>query len=311
LRNTPISLVFLMHTVASARAWAIDELKRCHVESPVLTADILLGFVLGWDRVRVLSHPEHSIREEAWAGLQDMVCRRARGEPVQYLTGEREFYGLVFRVTPEVLIPRPETELMVEKAIDLIRNSLNPQARFLDVGTGSGCIAISVAREVPSSIGWAVDLSKAALLIARENAAQNDVAERILLVQADLLECFPRKPLFDFILCNPPYIPLHECDSLPAEVRDHEPHRALFGGESGFEVYGRLIPEVSTRLAWGGYLLLEVGAGQDERVGQLVEEAGLCLEMTVEDLRGIPRCIVGRKLLRRNERNGQDSRCGW
>jgi release factor glutamine methyltransferase len=304
LQNNAISLVFPMHTVASARSWAIEELKRYHVESPVLTADILLGFVLGWDRVRVLSHPEHPVREEVWAGFQDMVCRRARGEPIQYLTGTREFYGLVFRVTPDVLIPRPETELMVEKAVDLIRSSQNPQVRFLDVGTGSGCIAVSVAREIPSSIGWAVDLSKAALLIARDNAMRNGVAGRILMVQSDLLKCFPGKPLFDFILCNPPYIPLEECDSLPAEVRDHEPHRALFAGESGLEVYGRLIPQASTRLASGGYLLLEVGAGQDERVGQLVEEAGLCLEMTVEDLRGIPRCIVGRKLLRRNGRYG-------
>ena len=293
-----------MNTVASARAWAIEELKRSHVESPVLTADILIGFVLGWDRVRILSHPEQFIREEAWAGLQELVCRRARGEPLQYLTEEREFYGLVFRVTPDVLIPRPETELVVEKAIDLIRSSQRPNARFLDVGTGSGCIAISVAHEIPSSIGWAVDLSSEALLIARENATRYRVAERILLVQADLLECFPRKPLFDFILCNPPYIPLEEYDNLPSEVRDHEPHNALFGGESGFDVYGRLIPEVSSRLASGGYLLLEAGAGQAERIGQLVEEAGLYMELTVNDLRGIPRCLIGRKLLRRNGSNG-------
>ncbi len=289
-----------MHTVASARAWAIEELKRSHIESPALTADILLGFVLGWDRVRILGHPEQIIREGVWADFQDMVKRRAGGEPLQYLTQEREFYGLVFRVTPDVLIPRPETELMVEKAVELIRSSLNPRARFLDVGTGSGCIAISLAHVVPSAIGWAVDSSPTALLVARENAAQNRVAQRILLVQADLVECFPPKQFFDVILCNPPYIPLGEYDSLPSEVRDHEPRNALFGGETGFEVYDRLIPEASSRLATGGYILLEVGVGQAGRVGQLIEEAGLCLEMTVNDLQGIPRCLVGRKLLRRN-----------
>ena len=289
-----------MHTVASARAWAIEELKRSHTESPALTADILLGFVLGWDRVRILSHPEQIIREEVWADFQDTVKRRAGGEPLQYLTLEREFYGLVFRVTPDVLIPRPETELMVEKAVELIGSSLYSKARFLDVGTGSGCIAISLAHEVPSAIGWAVDLSPTALLVARENAAQNRVAERIMLVQADLLECFRPKQFFDVILCNPPYIPLEECDSLPSEVRDHEPHDALFGGETGFEVYDRLIPEASSRLAAEGYILLEVGAGQAGRVGQLIEEAGFCLEMTVNDLQGIPRCLVGRKHLRRN-----------
>lgn len=293
-----------MHTVASARAWAVKELKRSHAESPALTADILLGFALGWDRVRILSYPEQIIREEIWTSFRDMVSRRAGGEPLQYLTKEREFYGLVFRVTPDVLIPRPETELLVEKAIELIGNSPNSNIRFLDIGTGSGCIAISIAHEVPSSIGWAIDLSLAALLIARENAKLNRVAEQVLFAQGDLLECFPKKSLFDFILCNPPYVPLEDYDSLPVEVRDHEPHSALFGGKSGFAVYDRLIPEASFRLASGGFLLLEVGAGQAERVGQFVEEAGLNLEMTINDLQGIPRCLVGRKRLRRNGNNG-------
>jgi release factor glutamine methyltransferase len=293
-----------MHTVASARAWAIEELKRSHIESPALTADLLLGFVLDWDRVRILGHPEQIIGKEVWSDFQNMVKRRAGGEPLQYLTQEKEFYGLLFRVTPDVLIPRPETELMVEKAVELIGNSLNPKARFLDVGTGSGCIAVSLAHEVPSAIGWAVDLSPAALLVAQENALRHRVAERILLVHADLLECFRSKQFFDVILCNPPYIPLEEYGSLPSEVRDHEPHNALFGGKTGFEVYDRLIPEVSSRLAAGGYILLEVGAGQAGRVGKLIEETELHLELTVNDLQGIPRCVVGRKFLRRNWSNG-------
>jgi release factor glutamine methyltransferase len=293
-----------MHTVASARAWAIYEFKKAQVESPALTADLLLGFVLGWDRVRVLSHAEQSVPQEAWVRLQGLVFRRLEGEPLQYLTGEKEFYGLVFRVTPDVLIPRPETETLVEKAIQIIRSRSLARTRFVDIGTGSGCIAISVAHEIPNSIGWAVDISAAALRIAHENAVRNQVAERILLVQADLLECFPRKSCFDFVLCNPPYVPLEEYDSLTTEVRDHEPHYALFGGDSGLEIYRRLMPEVSSRIVSGGFLLFELGAGQAECVVPLVEREGFSVEMIENDLQGIPRCLIGRRLHRSTATNG-------
>lgn len=272
------------------------------MESPALTADLLLGLTLGWDRVRILSHTEDSVPEEAWHRMQDLVCRRAKGEPLQYLTGEKEFYGLVFQVTPDVLIPRPETEILVEKALELIRSTSLPRTRFADIGAGSGCIAISVAHDIPSAIGWAVDSSAAALRVARRNARRHGVNERILLVHADLLGCFPPKPCLDFILCNPPYVAFEDCDSLPSEVRDHEPHEALFGGRSGLDIYRRLIPEVSSRLLSGGYLLLELGAGQAMRVGQLVEAEGLSLEMLVNDLQGIPRCLVGQK--RPGRKNG-------
>ncbi len=285
-----------MQTVASARLWATGELRRAGLKSPGLAADLLLGFVLGWDRVRLLGHTEQLIQEEAWARLQNLVLRRAKGEPLQYLTGEKEFYGLVFQVTPDVLIPRPETEILAEKALDLIRDHLPSRCRFVDVGTGSGCIAVSIAVNSPDSIGWAVDISAAALRIARQNAIRHGVTEQIRLIQADLLECFPRRPCFDLILCNPPYVALTEYDSLPCDVRDYEPHKALFGGESGLEVYRRLIPEVSSRLASGGYLLLELGAGQAGEVEQLVEREKISLETTVNDLQGIPRCLVGRRL---------------
>jgi release factor glutamine methyltransferase len=288
-----------MHTVTSVKAWAIEELKRVQVESPALTADLLLGWILGWDRVRVLSHPEQSVQEEAWIRLQNLILRRAKGEPLQYLTGEKEFYGLVFQVTPEVLIPRPETEILVEQALDLIRQHFLPKARLADIGTGSGCIAISIASEAPSSVGWAVDLSVAALRIAYENAVRHNVAGRMSFIQADLLECFPRKACFDLIVCNPPYVARKDYDSLPCEVRAFEPHEALFGGESGFDVYRRLIPEVFSRLESGGYLLLELGAGQLELVGQLVKDEGLSLERIVNDLQGIPRCLIGRKRMGR------------
>jgi release factor glutamine methyltransferase len=286
-----------MHTVADARAWAIEQLKRGQTGNPVSAADLLLGHILGWDRVRVLSRTEHMVPEEAWIHLQALVDRRIHGEPLQYLTGEKEFYGLAFRVAPGVLIPRPETEILVENALSLIKNHSYSIVRFADIGTGSGCIAISVAHEIPSAIGWAVDLSAAALRIAHENMIRHNVNHRILLVQSDLLECFPPKECLDLVLCNPPYVAFRDYDSLPSEVRDYEPHEALFGGESGYEIYRRLLPEVFCRLMTGGYLLLEAGAGQAEWIGQQVELEGFSLEMTVNDLQGIPRCIIARKIL--------------
>jgi release factor glutamine methyltransferase len=288
-----------MLTVAGARSWGIDKLKRAHTENPVLTADLLLGCVLGWERINVLTRTEQAVPEDAWIRFQDLAARRVLGEPLHYLTGEKEFYGLSFRVAPGVLIPRPETEILVEKAVDLIKNCSVSEIRFADIGTGSGCIAISIVHEVPSSIGCAVDLSSAALAIARGNAIRHKVSEKILFIQADLLECFPAREFFDLVLCNPPYIAFRECDSLPSEVRDYEPHEALFGGESGLDIYRRLVPEAASRLALRGHLLLEVGAGQAEWVGQLVEKEGLSLETVIKDLQGIERCIVAQKILRR------------
>jgi release factor glutamine methyltransferase len=283
-----------MHTVASAKAWAVQELKRAQAKSPPLSADLLLASVLCWDRVRVLTHTEELISEEAWARFQDLVFRRAKGEPLQYLTGQQEFYGLIFRTGPGVLIPRPETEIMVEKAIDLMKGRL--ENRFLDIGTGSGCIAISIACEVPSAMGLAVDISIEALEIARGNAIRHGVAERILMIRSNLLDGFPRKPVFDFVFCNPPYVALRDYDSLPSEVRDYEPHLALFGGESGMQFYLELAKAVPSRLFAGGYLLLELGAGQVEQVRELVEREGLSVETVLNDLQGIPRCLVARKL---------------
>lgn len=287
-----------MQTVRSGRAWTLEELKRAHIDSPALTADLLLGFVLGWDRVRLLSRPEHEMEDESWDRLRRLTHRRANGEPLQYLTGEQEFYGLPFKVTPAVLIPRPETEILVEKAIELIRDYATPNACFADIGTGSGCIAVSVALRAPAATGWAIDLSAVALEIARENAARHGVENRIRFERSDLLECFDHKPCLDFIFCNPPYVALDEYDSLPTEVKNHEPHEALFGGASGLDVYRRLIPEAKTRLVAGGSMLLEVGAGQAQQVGQFMEQEGLSLLQVLNDLQGIPRCLIGQKATR-------------
>jgi release factor glutamine methyltransferase len=286
-----------MHTVADARAWAVEEIKRAQTENPLLTADLLLGHVLGWERVHVLSRTEQIVPEEAWIRLRDLVRRRIHGEPLQYLTGEQEFYGLVFRVAPGVLIPRPETEILVEKALSLIENSRNSSTRFADIGVGSGCIAIVIAHEIHSAIGCAIDISAAALRIARENVTRHKLSDRIFLLQSDLLSGVASKECFDLVLCNPPYVAQRDSGSLPSEVRDFEPHEALFGGESGLEVYLRLLPEIFSRLVPGGYLLLEAGAGQAEWIEQQAIKEGFSLETTLKDLQGIPRCIIARKIL--------------
>ncbi len=285
-----------MRTVGTARSWAIEKLRRNRVECPETSADLLLGFVFGWDRVRVLSRFEHRMEEEVWGRFENLIRRRAAGEPLQYLTGEQEFYGLQFHVTPEVLIPRPETELLVEEALSLVRALPFQGIRFLDVGTGSGCIAVSVAREIPAAKGWATDISAEALKIAGKNAARHEVARRIQFIQADSLECFPLIPIFDLILSNPPYVARADYDSLPAVVKDHEPCSALLGGKNGLEFYRRLIPASSARLMPGGYLLLELGAGQEMRVAQFVERQGLFTQRVLQDLRGISRCLVARKI---------------
>lgn len=197
-----------------------------------LTAEVLLAHILSWERARLIGHIYDPLAAGAWEKFRTLARHCAAGEPLHYLTGEREFYGLPFRVTPAVLIPRPETEILVEHAVEWVRRR-GGGVRFVDVGTGSGCIAISVARELPGARGWATDISREALVLARENADRLGAAARIGFVCCDLLDCFPARPLFDLILSNPPYISGADVPELPRVVREHEPHQALFGGNRG------------------------------------------------------------------------------
>lgn len=284
-----------VHTIESARTWAVGEFKRAGVESSTLSADLLLGFATGRNRVYVLSHAEDRLSDECWIRYRALVTRHAGGEPLQYLTGQREFYGLDFRVTPAVLIPRPETEILVEAALGIIRRDFDSGAKFADIGTGSGCIAVSVIHESPACRGWATDSSGQALAVAHGNAVQYNVSGRIHFIQADLLECFVREPVFDLVLSNPPYVPLEDYDTLPVSVKNFEPHRALFGGADGLQVFRRLVPEAYLRVKPGGFLLMEAGAGQAEAVSRLIEDEGFALERILDDLQGIPRCLVARK----------------
>jgi len=272
---------------------AILELEAAGVDSPRLTAEVILARVLNWERPRLIArlHDRGILSEAGRHEFRMLIRRRAAGEPLQYLTGEQEFYGLAFLVTPAVLIPRPETEILVEKAVALARGCPGG-IRFADVGTGSGCIAVALARTLPDSRGWGADISMAALAVARENARRHGVAARVGFVNADLLEAFPARPGFDIILSNPPYVSALDAPALPGHVRDHEPHTALFAGNSGTEIYRRLVPQAVARLAPAGYLLLEIGCGQADAVTGIVLREGLSQVEVFADLQGIPRCLA-------------------
>lgn len=284
-----------MQSVGSALKRATEELGLSGVESPRLTAELLIARVLDWERVRVLAHSESPLPQRAAERFASLVRRRSAGEPLQYILGEQEFYGLPFHVTPAVLIPRPETETLVEQAVLAARELAARALRFADVGTGSGCIAVSFARAVPKAEGWATDISIEALAVARENAARNGVRERVGFLLCDLLECFAPRPCFDLVLSNPPYVAADDAGSLPAVVREHEPAVALYSGASGLDAYRRLIPQAADRLVPGGKLLLELGAGMAGQVSGLVEGAGLTVETVADDLQGIPRCMLARR----------------
>jgi release factor glutamine methyltransferase len=282
-------------TVSSVMNQACRELREAGVESPRLTAELLVAHVLGWERVRVLAHGEETLTRAAADTIAALVRRRSASVPLQHLTGRQEFFGLDFEVGPDVLVPRPETEILVEKALQLSHSVAPGPLVFADVGTGSGCIAISVAYALPGARGWGIDISAAALAVARRNAARHGVAARVGLLQSDLLERFAVGPVFDLLLSNPPYVALADAEALSPEVRQHEPHLALFAGECGLDVYERLVPQAAACLRPGGALLLELGIGMHETVSGLVERAGLHVDEVADDLRGIPRCVIARR----------------
>ncbi len=280
-------------TIWIALRRAAEALERAGVDSPSLTAEVLMAHVLGQDRSGILGHIQDPISPDAYRTFAALVHKREAGEPLQYLTGVREFFGLTFRVNPAVLIPRPETEFLVEKAVELAR-ARGGRVFFADVGTGSGCIAVSLAHEVREARGMASDISWDALKLADENARTFGCEDRIEFVRCDLLECIAAGPVFDFILCNPPYVAGSNAGELPRVVYEHEPHLALFGGESGLEIVRLVILQAAVRLAPRGHLLLEIGAGQAKQVADFVKRAGLVVEEIVPDLQGIPRCVVAR-----------------
>jgi release factor glutamine methyltransferase len=277
-------------TLGKAAAYGSRQLKQAGVRNPERDAELLLLYTTGLSRTDLITKPEHGLRADEENRYREAIARRAHSEPVQYITGEREFYGLRFAVTPGVLIPRPETEHLVEAALERIPP--NAPFRIADVGTGSGAIAIALAVARPLAKITAIDISPAALRVATQNASAHGVAERIEFVEADLLDGIAARS-FDIVVSNPPYIADGERETLDAEVKDYEPANALFAGPIGLEIYERLIPQASHVLQPGAWLLMEVGAGQQLQLSRLLK--GWSNIGFVPDLQGIPRVVLAER----------------
>ena len=268
-----------------------------HPERARQDVETLLLHILGREhpernRAWLLANPLGVLMPGLEAEFEAFLARRVAGEPIQYILGQTEFFGLPFEVAPGVLIPRPETEHLVEEAIRL-RGGI-PRPQIADIGTGSGAIAVALASALPEAQLWATDLSVKALEVARHNACRNEVAGRITFLEGDLVT-----PLadgrFDLIASNPPYVPLVDRDTLSVEVRDHEPHTALFAGLDGLDIYRRLIPEAHPRLVSGGWLVLEIGYGQQPAIQALLQSAGFGGIHFIHDYQGIPRVACAQR----------------
>jgi len=271
----------------------IERLKAADVGSPRMNAETLMKFTLGCDRAYLYAHPERQLTAEELERYQTAIGERAAGKPSQYIIGHQEFWGLDFLVTPAVLIPRPETEHVIEMVLDLVREQDTRVPRIVDVGTGSGCIALALAHELPDARMEANDISAAAVEIARANAARLNLDRRVRFHHGDLLEGIPESERFDFIVSNPPYVPRSEPEKVQKQVFEHEPHSAVFGGDTGMQVYERLVPQARAYLKDGGWLVMEIGFSQLEQVQELL--GGWAEARVKEDLQGIPRVVAARK----------------
>ena len=257
-------------------------------------AETLLQHTLGQDRAWLISHWDDESDSSTECAYTEAVTRRQTGEPLQYITGQSEFFGLPFSVGPGVLIPRPETEHLVEEVLRLAANFDQATLRIADIGTGSAIIAVALAHMLPHASIAAVDSSAQALTVARDNAQQNNVQDRIEFFEGDLFQPLEGQQ-FQIIASNPPYIPATDHDSLSVEVRNHEPHSALFAGEDGLAIYQRLIPESLNHLAPNGWLVLEIGFGQQPAIESLLASSGFQGISFVNDYQQIPRVALARQ----------------
>ena len=274
----------------------IARLEQCNVPSAPLSAELLLMHVLRRDRAWLYAHPEYELSPEEAGAYSQLVERRSQGVPTQYLTGRQEFWGLEIEVGPGVLIPRPETEHVIEVALKRLGQRHAQPLQIADVGTGSGCIAIALARELPRADIVATDNSTAALEYARRNAARHEVADRIQFFETNLLDaCLelsgrPRS-FFDVIVSNPPYVGRKDAVDLPREVREHEPAEALFAGDQGLDIYPALVDEAARALCPNGILVVEIGYNLAEHVRSLLSAPRWSDLMVTRDWAGIERVI--------------------
>ena len=287
-------------------------LRAADVPSHTLAAELLLMHALGHDRAWLYTHSHDSLDSLAAERYFGLIARRLAGEPTQYITGKQEFWGLEFEVTSAVLIPRPETEHVVEVALERLgargikinmkTGEPSPTLRIADACTGSGCLAVALAHELPHAEVFATDISAAALDVARRNAARHHVADRVHFLQTNLLEALspsphaPRPASLDMIVSNPPYVSSKEAATLPREVREHEPESALFGGPTGIEVYPQLIEQAGALLAPRGLLVLELGYNLADGVRKIFHAQPGWVNISVtNDLAGIPRVIAAER----------------
>lgn len=269
-------------TVARLLGWTRGYFQQHGVESPRLCAEILLAHAMGCERIELYTRHETTPGESVLQAYRAAVKEVAGGKPIAYLTGTKEFFSLAFRVTPDVLIPRPETEVLVERVIHLGRHDEAKIQSILDVGTGSGCIAVALAKNLPDVSIFASDVSEAALDVARGNAETHGVLDRIDFRAGDLFEPW-QDTRFDVIVSNPPYIGESEAPSLPANVRDYEPHAALFAGDDGLDIVRRLVAEAHQHLNAGGHVLIEMAYNQSGAVRALLDESSWSDIVTYRD----------------------------
>jgi release factor glutamine methyltransferase len=278
---------------------AVDAAYQLFIEndvpSPRLNAELLMMFVLGRERAYLFAHPERELNCEEQAQYNDVVRERASGCPTQYIIGHQEFWGLDLLVSPAVLIPRPETEHVIETVLALVneyRHEGPSRLRLLDVGTGSGCIALALASELPHIEIHACDISEEALEVARINAARLALGGRVLFRKSDLLNVYAGER-FDFVISNPPYVGEADADKVQKQVREFEPRIAVFSGEEGLDIYRKLVPQAHEHLRAGGWFVAEIGFSEEAKIRRLLKD-WQDVQVTA-DLQGIPRVVAARK----------------
>jgi release factor glutamine methyltransferase len=285
-------------TIAEAIYQAAQKLSRAGIANARLDAEVLLSYLIKKDRAWLITHGQDALEREGQKLFEDAISRRSRREPLQYITRRQEFWGLEFIVTPDVLIPRPETEVLVETAVETVKDG-STRATIADLCTGSGCVAISVAKEITDARVFATDMSKKALAVARENARTHGVSDRIRFFEGDLfqpLEELDLRGRVDVITANPPYIRAGDLPVLQAEVKDYEPEIALIAGPEGTEIQKKIIERAPAFLKKQGALIMEMGLGQVETLTRMVASAGAYEKTeTLKDLAGIDRVIKATK----------------
>jgi len=281
-----------VRTIAAARHALADKFRLAGIDSAEADARLLMAFALGVDRAGLIANGERALTVEQAAAIDALAARRLRREPVARIFGHKEFWSLSLQIGPAVLVPRPETETVVEAALDAVARDARQMAqlRILDIGTGSGALLLALLSELPNAVGTATDISAAALDVARANAERSGVARRCTFIACDIAAGVLGP--FDLIVSNPPYVVHGEIASLPPEVRDYDPALALDGGADGLDAYRAIAAQARGPLAPGGKLIVELGAGQEAAVRVLFTKAGLAAAAVLNDLAGIPRALT-------------------